>query len=340
MIEVTDSIDWNLWDEFVYNHPHGNIFQTSYMAKVYNDTKNYEAISLAAVDSKREKVLAVLQAAVIREKKGIIGTFSGRSVIIGGPLYIKQKEGYEAIKKLMEHYEKVAKKKAIYTQIRNMWDTEDVKNMIISTGYVYEDHLNYLIDLNQSSEKVWQDIRKSRRGDIKNAEKEGIKINKIENLKEIKYFYYLIQETYKKSRLPLADISLFEAAFHELVPNSMADFYLATQNGVFVGSCIMLKYKSTVYNWYMGSKNGVKYADAALVWHVLEENSGKERIFDFGGAGRPKIPYGVRDFKRRFGGKEVNFGRYLMVHSKWKKNVAEMAFKIYRKFNPSFINHN
>jgi len=340
MIKVTDSIDWNLWDDFVYNHPNGNIFQTSHMEKVYKNTKNYDVISLAALDSKSGKILSVLQAAVIREKEGIVGIFSGRSIIIGGPLYIKQEEGYKAVKKLMEDYEKIAKKKAIYTQIRNIWDTEDIKSTLKASGYIYEDHLNYLINLNQSSEKVWQNMRKSRRWDIKSAEKEGIKVNKIESLNEIKHFYYLIQETYKRSKLPLADASLFESAFHELVLKSMADFYLATQNGIFVGACVMLKYKSTIYDWYMGSESGIKYADAALVWHVLEENSGKEKIFDFGGAGHPEKPYGVRDFKRRFGGEEVNFGRYLKVHNKWKKNVAEAGFKIYRKLNPSFLNHN
>ena len=57
-----------------------------------------------------------------------------------------------------------------------MWNTENIKNKIESAGYIYDDHLNYLIDLNQSSEKIWQNIKKSRKGDIKNAEKNGIKV--------------------------------------------------------------------------------------------------------------------------------------------------------------------
>ncbi|CAD6492173.1 MAG: hypothetical protein EMLJLAPB_00227 [Candidatus Argoarchaeum ethanivorans] len=28
MIEITDSPDIKQWGEFIYNHPHGNIFQT------------------------------------------------------------------------------------------------------------------------------------------------------------------------------------------------------------------------------------------------------------------------------------------------------------------------
>jgi len=35
MIDITDSPDIKRWGEFVYNHPHGNIFQTPEIAEVY-----------------------------------------------------------------------------------------------------------------------------------------------------------------------------------------------------------------------------------------------------------------------------------------------------------------
>ena len=37
------------------------------------------------------------------------------------------------------------------------------------------------------------------------------------------------------------------------------------------------------------------------------------QIFDFDGAGKPDIPYCVRDYKKKFGGKLVNYGRYTLV---------------------------
>jgi len=35
--------------------------------------------------------------------------------------------------------------------------------------------------------------------------------------------------------------------------------------------------------------------------------------FDFMGAGKPGISYGVRDFKKQFGGEEVEHGRFIKV---------------------------
>ena len=52
MIEIIESQDTKQWSEFVLNQTHGNIFQTQEMAEVYRRIKNYEPVSLAAVDTK------------------------------------------------------------------------------------------------------------------------------------------------------------------------------------------------------------------------------------------------------------------------------------------------
>ena len=67
MIEITDSPDITQWSDFVYNHKHGNIFQTPELAEVYKRTKNYEPITLAAIDTRNDEILSVLQAVVIKE---------------------------------------------------------------------------------------------------------------------------------------------------------------------------------------------------------------------------------------------------------------------------------
>ena len=93
MIEITDSPDIEQWSYFVYNHKHGKIFQTPEMAKVYRRTKNYEPITLAALDTKTDEILAVLQAVVIKEIKGLLGSFSARAIIQGGPLFLEHERG-------------------------------------------------------------------------------------------------------------------------------------------------------------------------------------------------------------------------------------------------------
>ncbi|RXA20920.1 GNAT family N-acetyltransferase [Methanosarcina sp. MSH10X1] len=330
MIEITDSVDREKWDEFVYNHPYGNIFQSSYLADVYRATKNYEPISLAATDSENGDILAVLQAVIIRDAPGLVGSISSRSIINGGPLFAEGRKGLEALEKLLNYYEKFLHSRAIYTQIRNMWDTENSKTELESLGYQYEPHLNYLINLNRPAKAIWADIHKPRKKGINRAEKAGITIRKIETKAEVADCYKVVEETYKNVRLPLADISLLENAYEKLAPAGLADFYLAALDGEAVGSRVVLKYRGLVHDWYAGSKPEINYVNEAVVWHMLSEYAEKEKVFDFGGAGHPDKPYGVREFKKRFGGEEVNFGRYKKIHSKARDEVMKSGLKVYK----------
>lgn len=334
MIEITDSPDITKWSEFVYNHPHGNIFQTPDMAKVYERTENYEPISLAVIDTENDEILALVQAVVITEMSGMLGSFSARSIINGGPLFIEGEKGIAALKNLMEHYDKFVRKKAIYTQIRNMWDTTDISNILKNAGYQYEEHLNFLIDLNKSREELWSNLSKKRRNGIRRAEKRGVIIKEIKDKSLIFLFYDVLQETYRNAKLPLADISLFESAFDILASKNMVKFFLAKHKDKNIGAIVVLIYNGIIYDWYAGASIDYLrlYPNDILPWYVMEWGSDYGyRAFDFGGAGKPNEEYGVRDFKKQFGGELLNYGRYKKIHSPIKMNIGKMGYELWKK---------
>jgi len=331
MVIITETFDKNEWDDFVSNHPQGNIFQTSMMTDVFNKTKNYKPICLAAKDNVSGEMLAVMQSVIMSEMTGILSSFSSRAILQGGPLFVDSDTGKEAARMLMEHYDKLVGGRIVYTQIRNMWDTEACRQMLADMDYEYDQHLDFLINLDRAEEEIWSDIQKSRRKGINRAEKSGITIKKVDSRAELQSCYDLVLETYKRFKIPIADISLFESIYEDLTPAGFADFFIATKDDEAIGTRITLNYKNMVYDWYAGSKQGVDYVDEALVWHILKENAGKFKVFDFGGAGHPDKPYGVREFKRRFGGEMVNFGRYEKVHSRVREKVAMAGFSVYKK---------
>lgn len=332
-LHVVDSKDIKNWNDFVHNHPNGNIFQTTEMSEVYQKTKNCDPIGLAVVND-TEEILALMQAVIITEKFDFMGSFTGRSVIQGGPLFVEGDIGRKAVAALMSTYDEIARKKALYTQIRNMWDTSNISNLLNGMRYNYEEHLNFLVSLNRPEEDIWKDIHKSRRKGINRFEKSGITIEIIHNKKDIKVFYDIVSETYANVKLPLDDYSFFESVFDLLASKNMAKFYLAKYEDVYVGARATLNYKGTIYDWFAGSlsKYSSSYINEGLVWCILKENANKgDQIFDFGGAGNPNEEYGVREFKSRFGGKMTNFGRYKKVHSPVKMLIANKGFEIYKR---------
>ena len=333
-VKAMDSVNKEDWDKFVYEHPQGNIFQTSEMAEVYKRTKNYEPISLAVVDSSNDEILAVLQAVVIKEMNRFLGPLTARSIIIGGPLFMEGENEQEAGMMMMEYYDKIVREKALYTQIRNMWDTSVISGFLNNVGYTYEEHLNFLNDLNMNKDKLWKKMKKSTRKNITKGYSLGVSVEEVNSSNAISVVYTLLREIYTNAKLPLADISLFESIYAILKPKGMAKFFLATHEDRYIGATVTLLYKQVIFFWYIGSSRDYSrlHPNEILNWHVLEWGSENDyTTVDMGGAGKPDKEYGVREFKKKFGGQLVNFGRYRKIHSPRKLWLAEKGFEVWRR---------
>lgn len=333
-MKITSDIDDEIWDEFICKHAHGNIFQSTAMHHVYENTQNYTPTKLCAIDDNGE-ILGILLGVTIGELRGILGwgalgDFSRRSIIQGGPLTVENSP--DIASKLLGEFDKKTQTKSLYTQIWNLHDTKKISFQ----QYEYEDHLNFLIDLNCSEEDGWKRIHKSRRKNINRATKNGVIIEEIDSLDKLPIFYKLLEETYSNVNVPLADMSLFESAYNNLVPKNMARFFLAKHNDNYIGCRAILTFNGIVHDWYAGALNDALslYPNDILVWHVLQwginNNFG---IFDFGGAGNPDKEYGPREFKRRFGGELVNHGRYNCIYSPTKMKITDVGLKMYKYLN-------
>lgn len=335
MIEIRDSIDREKWDDFVFKHPKGNIFQTSYMADVYSSTKNYEPVSLAVVDLESNDIIAVLQAVIVQQMGGVFSLFSSRSIIYGGPIYDEKKENIEAIRTLIGHYEKLVASKVIYTEIRNMWDTWQIGSILDQNGYSYTDHFNALIDLNKPINELWSQLKRDKKRGIKKSEELGIKIEISQNKESIKVFYELVKETYNRAKVPLAPISFFEAAFEILVPEQKALLLFARDNANnIIATQFVLMYKDRIYAWYTGSKEEyLKYHPGdALIWYLLKYGSEHGyKVFDFGGGGGPDKNENLREYKSRFGTEFPCYGRYEKTYSETRSKIAITGLNIYKR---------
>ena len=115
----------------------------------------------------------------------------------------------------------------------------------------------------------------------------------------------------------------------------MAKFFAAKYENEYIGTRLVLTYNGVVYDWYTGAfKKFLRlYPNDLLVWQILRWGSEHGfRTFDFGGGGTPDdANAGWVQFKQRFGGIMVNYGRYTKIHQSRKLWFAEKAFALYRK---------
>jgi len=301
------------------------------MAKVYENTKNYYPIKLVALGENAE-ILALVQSVVMKEGNGLVGNLTSRSVIHGGPLFVDSKEGIEAFQLLMQAYNRIVSKKVIFSEIRNLHDTNKYVKMFGSNGYIFNEHLNYILSLN-TEEKIWSGIHKSMKRNIKKAKNNGVYVIEATEKDAVDLFYNFISDVLSSARIPLPDISFYEAIFDHLVKNNMAKYHLGKCENEYIGGKLTFLYKDTMYAYSVGVPSKYKHTNvnALMTWEIIRfglKNDYKK--YDFGGAGKPNLKYGVRDFKRHFGGDLVNYGRYKNVHSVLKNNLAEFGLKIYK----------
>ncbi len=318
-------MDKSKWNTFIHNHQHGNIFGTPEMFEVFNHTKNYSSIGVAALDE-NENIEGIITG-FINKYYHIVS----RIVVYGGPIV----NNPDIIPQLLKEFNnKVIKNYLIpiVIDIRNMGDTNRYKMFFERNNYQLEEHLNYIIQLEPNLENVWYSIPKNRRKNISRG-KSRFTVKELKTDEDIEIAYSLIKSTYKKVKVPAPSKKLLIKAFEILEPKGYLKGFFACNGDLTVATRIFLVYKDIIYDWYAGSTYGKagNYSNELLVWTALELGvKTGYNLFDFGGAGNPKKPYGPREFKRRFGGIEVNWGIYRGINNPilWRflKRIAKIRY--------------
>jgi hypothetical protein len=328
-VVINNDVDIEKWSQFVVEHSCGNIFQTHFFYKSCLDSKEWEPI-IVAVSSADSKIHGLLVNYIQKEKKGMIAKLSSRDIVFGGPLIAN--ENPEVFDKLITGYLHVMKGRVIYSQFRNLWDIshQDIFN---NFGFAHEEHLNILVNLEKSEEQLWKDVHSKRRNEIRRAKKEGTVFSVETSPESLLECYNIIKEVYSFAKLPYPSLNFFKALFDNSGERIGLKLFTAKYKDKIIGCMLALVFKDTIYDFFAGSyrKFYNKYPNDLIPWEVfLWGKQHGYKVFDFGGAGKPGVPYGVRDYKKKFGGEFVNFGRYQKIHKPLLMKVAKLAFKLWQ----------
>jgi hypothetical protein len=334
-MRIVNQLDVEKWYSFVNEHPQGNIFHTPEMFRVFAAAKNHRPSLWATIDEAGQ-VLALLLPIEISLINGLLRRFTTRSVAYGSVLVAPGHAGQQALVALLQAYTQQMSHPTLFTELRHLSDTTAVQPILNQYGFVYEDHLNFLVDLDRPVGDMMQAVGTRTRKRLRHGLRaQDVSINEISEANQLPIWYELLQKTYRAARVPLADRSLFEVAFEILYPRGMVKFWLATVGEASVAASAELLYKDVVYGWYGGVDRVFSHynPNELLTWHILRwsaENGYK--VYDFGGAGKPDEDYGVRDFKAKFGGQLVNFGRNVHIRHSATLKLSKRVYQLYRRF--------
>lgn len=316
--------------QFVYDHPNGNFFQSDEAFLLFENASFYEPFLLIANES--NEIIGSLLFVIIKEGNGLTGFFTKRCVVWGGPLVYNEKDNINNL--LLSAFVNFTKKKAIYTEFRNLFDLNHIKYLFNKYDLNYKEHLNFIVSIPSLNEGKAR-ISKSKKRQINKSINAGAVIAEATSIEQVEDFYQILKELYvTKIKKPLADFEFFRLFF---LQKNAGKYLLVKYNNRIIGGIMCPIYNKTIYEWYICGLDGEFediYPSVLATWAPIEyaANNGL-KYFDFMGAGKPDEDYGVREFKSKFGGESVEYGRYERVNNKLLYFIGKMGLGFYKRIN-------
>lgn len=338
-MQIVRQLEEKQWTDFVDQHPQGNIFHTPEMFRAFSSTPGYRPTLWAAVDEQNTP-LALLLPVQITVASRLFGSLSRLAVAYGSVLADLSPRGEQALSKLLQTYQRTARREVLFTELRNLSDTQACQPTLRQCGFQYQDHLNFLADLNGSPNEMWKRITSSARRNIQKAQSSGMVISLASHVEEIAATYPILQQVYHRIQVPLPPLSLFQAVFENLSPLNRVKVLIARRENTPMGVLFLLIYKGVALYWYTGTlREYISYRPSdLLMWSAMQLSQELGcHTFDFGGGGRPNEEYGVRDFKAKFGGKLVNFGRNICIHAPWRYRLSRTIYSLKQKISKALF---
>jgi len=210
------------------------------------------------------------------------------------------------------HY---ASDNAAVMEFRNSVNTGASTETWLKSGFHWSDHLN-LIKPIDTEEHLWLELGENRRRQIRRATANGTVVRPAASDAEVRSWYEILHHLYTtKVRKLLPPVEFFLDFYTNCQQQNKGVILLALSEDQVIGGIVCpIQHPQTMYEWYICGKDKEyphHHPSVMVTWHALLWACHHGiRAFDFMGIGKPGIPYGVRDFKLRFGGQIVNHGRY------------------------------
>jgi lipid II:glycine glycyltransferase (peptidoglycan interpeptide bridge formation enzyme) len=327
---------WVLWNQTV---PGAHFFQGPVYARLVNESGIYRH-GLVVVEQPDGQWAALISFILLHEHRYLFPVLTTRAVVYGGPVVVEsqtEQEKQQYVGLALSCLTNALKNRCLYIQFRNFTDTSHLSGIFESRGFRFSDRLNLLKPI-ASIGKARMDLSSARRRQLRMSQENGLLVRPAETPEEIEKLYLLLKRLYSdKVRKPLPAKEFFHHFFHLASKENCGKVLLAEYHGEIVGG-IVTPYSpgKSSYEWYVCGLdkeyvNHKIYPSVALTWAAMEAgNAAGCTTFDFMGMGIPDKPYGVRDFKARFGGVWVNNGRWIRINNPFRYKVTELAYNMMR----------
>ena len=330
MVKTVDIIDKTEWVNLYVNSSTASYFQSYECYDFYCSLSFLDAFGWGVYENNELKALVC---GYIISNGGKLKSFFSRRAIIHGGVLMADDVSEEAITELLRVLKNSLSQKVIYIEIRNNFNFDKYRPLFLKLGFEYHSHLNYKVKISKS-EIVETRYSESKIRQIRKAKEQGVVCEPSVNQREIDEFYRILSSLYnRKIRKPLFPKEFFDKFVHQ--PNCYL-FIVKKENNVIGGiACAAIPGK-VIYEWFVcgDTENYNHLYPSVIATHTGIEFAAENdyKCFDFMGAGKPEVEYGVRNFKEKFGGDLYELGRFRHVSKKLLYTVGKFVVETIKIF--------
>ena len=302
---------------FIRSHPEATWFHVQQVNGCFPRCRRFSPVVFMA--RQRESVIGAIAGVRMRHRsKRLPFSYITRLQVNGCPLIdpgVHRRE--QVLSGLLEKIKNYAADDNAEVEVRNYTCSSRDQETLIAHGFGHISCLN-LVKTVSTPDQLWMDLKSNRRRQIRRASQNGTIVRSAGSEAEVRDFYAILTDLYKrkvkKQKPPLV---FFLDFFRTIQQQGKGIILLAFKGKTVIGGIVCpIHDRQTMYEWYVCGQDREfpeHHPSVMLTWHALLYASGKGiRNFDFMGIGKSGIPYGVRDFKLRFGGEVIEYGRYIL----------------------------
>ncbi|MBI3632478.1 MAG: peptidoglycan bridge formation glycyltransferase FemA/FemB family protein [Candidatus Vogelbacteria bacterium] len=246
-----------------------------------------------------------------------------------GPVFFKE-PGVE----FMHDFDKfvldlLMKERAIFLRFDPTWGLRpQVRELIgsVAPKYLYDGSyqpkFEWILDINKSEEELLAWMKKVNRYTIRQAERLGVTVEIVRESfgKYFNKFYELISKTAARDEFSHFTVEYYQKIFDACEKDRNAFLTVGSYGGEVLLVNLYLKFGDTVYFLFSGSDDSERRVGYTYLaqWEAIKESKRLGyKIYNFGGYAPENCNYifykkwsGFSDFKRRFGGRMIEYGDF------------------------------
>ena len=283
------SIHSKEWDNFVNDHPDGNIYHLSAWKSIVENTYGWTSYYYMLYD--KDKII------------GIVPFFEVRGINFNKSFLSLPYASYAGILLSEKIHED-----DIYDELG--WNNELVSIRKVCNDNMTNDSaiVTMVLDLPEDSEELWGKFKAKVRNQVRKAEKSNIEF--VTGKQYLDDCIGVYSKNMKRLGTPVHKNSFFRNILEEYKDNS--DIWAVTKNGRVVGAMLVIYYKNVVFDYVASTlpEYNRYNVNMMLYWGAIKKSIelglGK---FDFGRSTRDT---GTYKFKKQWGTKEIQLDYYVL----------------------------